>query len=78
LQPYTEPTLKALGAAGKKRVDVFFPGFVADCLETLEEIGIAGRRAFLAAGGEEFYVVPCLNASPEWIAALASIARGSG
>lgn len=78
LQPYTEPTLVALAAAGKQRVDVFCPGFVADCLETLEEIGIAARRAFLAAGGRELYVVPCLNDSPEWIAALADIARGTG
>lgn len=78
LQPYTEPTLRALAAAGKKRVDVLCPGFVADCLETLEEIGIAGKRSFLRAGGSEFYLVPCLNDSPEWIAALAAIARGSG
>jgi ferrochelatase len=78
LQPYTEPTLVALAAAGKRRVDVFCPGFVADCLETLEEIGIAARRAFQAAGGAEFYLVPCLNDSPEWIAALADVARGTG
>lgn len=78
LQPYTEPTLVRLAAAGKQRIDVFCPGFVADCLETLEEIGMAARRAFLAAGGSDFYLLPCLNDSPEWIAALASIARGSG
>lgn len=78
LQPYTEPTLVALAAAGERRVDVFCPGFVADCLETLEEIGIGARRAFLAAGGAQFYLLPCLNDSPDWIAALAEIARGSG
>ena len=78
LEPYTEPTLVALAAAGKKRVDVFCPGFVADCLETLEEIDIAARHAFLAAGGTAFYRVPCLNDSPEWIAALAAIARATG
>ena len=78
LQPYTEPTLVSLAAAGTKRVDVFCPGFVADCLETLEEIGITARRAFLAAGGTGFYLVPCLNDSPDWIAALADIVRGSG
>ncbi len=78
LQPYTEPTLVALAAAGKKRVDVFCPGFVADCLETLEEIGLTARRAFHAAGGAEFYLLPCLNDSPEWIDALADIARGTG
>ncbi|MGH8725808.1 MAG: ferrochelatase [Burkholderiales bacterium] len=74
LQPYTEATLKALGAEGLKRVDVVCPGFVSDCLETLEEIGIAARRAFLAAGGREFYLVSCLNESPEWIEALALMA----
>jgi ferrochelatase len=78
LQPYTEPTLVALAGAGARRVDVFCPGFVADCLETLEEIGIAARHAFLAAGGQAFYQVPCLNDSPDWIAALADIARGTG
>jgi protoporphyrin/coproporphyrin ferrochelatase len=73
LQPYTEPTLLALAAAGMKRVDVFCPGFVADCLETLEEIGITARHRFLQAGGSELHLVPCLNDSPEWIAALAEI-----
>ena len=75
LQPYTEPTLVALASEGMKRVDVVCPGFVADCLETLEEIGITARRAFLTAGGDELYLVSCLNDSPEWISALAQIAR---
>jgi ferrochelatase len=78
LQPYTEPTLKELAKAGLERVDVVCPGFVCDCLETLEEIGIAARRAFLAAGGREFYLVSCLNESSEWIEALAELARGIG
>jgi ferrochelatase len=78
LQPYTEPTLKALAMDGIKRVDVICPGFVSDCLETLEEIGIAARRAFLDAGGGEFYPVSCLNESPDWISALAELARGIG
>lgn len=73
LQPYTEPTLVALAAAGMERVDVFCPGFVADCLETLEEIGITARTKFRQAGGRELKLVPCLNDSPEWIAALAEI-----
>ena len=68
---------KALAAAGTKRVDVVCPGFVSDCLETLEEIGITARRAFHAAGGREMNLVPCLNDSPEWIDALAQIARGA-
>jgi len=76
LQPYTQPTLVAMANAGAKRVDVVCPGFVSDCLETLEEIGITARKAFLAAGGREFHLVPCLNESPEWIAALERIALG--
>ena len=50
------------------------PGFVADCLETLEEIGIEGRDTFLAAGGKDFHLIPCLNDSPAWIDALAKLA----
>jgi protoporphyrin/coproporphyrin ferrochelatase len=75
LQPYTEPTLVELARAGQKRVDVICPGFVSDCLETLEELGIAARRAFLQAGGRELHLLSCLNESAEWISALAQIAR---
>ena len=75
LQPYTEPTLQALAASGVKRVDVMCPGFVADCLETLEEIAQEARAAFLAAGGESFSYVPCLNDSPPWIDALTALAE---
>ena len=75
LQPYTQPTLEELARAGLKRVDVVCPGFVADCLETLEEIGIEARHAFLEAGGKEFHALHCLNEEPEWIAALAAIVR---
>lgn len=75
LEPYTEPTLQALAAAGTKRVDVMCPGFVADCLETLEEIAQEARHAFLEAGGEAFSYVPCLNDSPAWIDALAALAE---
>jgi len=74
LQPYTEPTLVELARAGTQRVDVLCPGFVADCLETLEEIGIGGKKAFLTHGGREFHLISCLNESPEWIDALAAIA----
>ncbi len=76
LKPYTEPTLVALAKEGVGRVDVFCPGFVADCLETLEEIDQEARAAFLAAGGKEFGYIPCLNDQHEWIAALAGIAIG--
>ena len=75
LEPYTEPTLRELGASGVARVDVLCPGFPADCLETLEEIAIEGRDAFLQAGGKEFHYIPCLNDRSEWITALAGIAE---
>lgn len=74
LQPYTEPVLVALARGGASRVDVICPGFVSDCLETLEEIAIEARQSFLAAGGKEFHALPCLNEAPEWIAALGRIA----
>ncbi|RZL95128.1 MAG: ferrochelatase [Variovorax sp.] len=75
LEPYTEPTLRALGAGGTGRVDVMCPGFPADCLETLEEIAMEGREAFLHAGGKEFHYIPALNDSPAWITALTAIAE---
>ncbi len=74
LQPYTAATLVELARSGIGRVDVFCPGFAADCLETLEEIDQEARATFLGAGGKEFGHVACLNDSPEWIAALAEIA----
>lgn len=73
LQPYTEPTLIELARSGLQSVDVLCPGFVSDCLETLEEIDIGARHAFMDAGGKRFSYVPCLNESPDWIAALAQI-----
>ena len=74
LEPYTEPTLIALGQSGVKRVDVMCPGFVSDCLETLEEIDQEVREAFLHAGGQTFHYIPCLNDSPAWIDALSQVA----
>lgn len=76
IQPYTEPTLVELARSGVARVDVVCPGFVSDCLETLEEIDLGARHAFLAAGGKTFHYIPCLNERPEWIAALESIVSG--
>lgn len=73
LQPYTAATLEALGKAGTRRVDVFCPGFVSDCLETLEEIGMEVKQTFLGAGGKEFHAIGCLNEQPLWIAALADL-----
>jgi ferrochelatase len=75
LQPYTAPTLHALGAGGVRRVDIMCPGFPADCLETLEEIAIEGRQEFLKAGGQEYRYIPCLNGSPDFIRALTRLAQ---
>lgn len=77
LQPYTEPTLVELARSGVASVDVACPGFVCDCLETLEEIDLAARHAYLDAGGKRFAYIPCLNEAPEWIDALAQISAGS-
>lgn len=74
LQPYTEPTLESLARGGLARADVVCPGFPSDCLETLEELGIGAREAFLAAGGKEFHLVPCLNEDDRFIGALGDIA----
>ena len=74
LTPYTQPMLVALGKEGIGRVDVACPGFVSDCLETLEEIAQEGQVAFLKAGGREYHYIPCLNERPAWIAALADLA----
>jgi ferrochelatase len=70
LKPYTDQVLAELPKRGVKRLLVICPAFVSDCLETLEEIGIRGRETFLAAGGEDFTQIPCLNEHPLWIAAL--------
>ena len=75
IEPYTVSTLADYGRRGMRRLDVICPGFVADCLETLEEIGIEGREIFLGAGGGEFHLLPCLNERADWIRALAEIVR---
>lgn len=61
LQPYTDATLVGFPAKGIKKIAVVAPAFVSDCLETLEEIAMEGKEEFLAAGGEEFHYIPCLN-----------------
>lgn len=73
LKPYTTATLEALGKAGTRRVDVICPGFTADCLETLEEIGMEGKGDFLQAGGGEYHYIPALNDRPLWIQALTDL-----
>ena len=75
LEPSTDATLEALGRAGTRSVDVLCPGFRIDCLETLDEIDRESRQVFLAAGGERFHYIPCLNDRPEQIALLADLAR---
>lgn len=68
LQPYTDLELERFGREGKvRKLLVMCPAFVTDCLETLEEIAMAGQESFLEAGGEEFTQVPCLNEHPSWI-----------
>ncbi|NYT23298.1 ferrochelatase [Alcaligenaceae bacterium] len=75
LQPYTEPTLREWARAGVASVDVMCPGFLADCLETLEEIQMQCRDAFLQEGGRAFRYIPCLNGDPAWVRGLADIVQ---
>jgi len=75
LQPYTDAEFRRLPAAGRKRLLVITPAFVADCLETLEEIRLTGRRTFLEAGGESFEHIPCLNDQAPYIDFLAGRVR---
>ncbi len=67
LKPYTDLVLRDFPGKGIKKIAVLCPAFVTDCLETLEEIDLAGRKEFLAAGGESFTMIPCLNDQPVWI-----------
>jgi protoporphyrin/coproporphyrin ferrochelatase len=75
IQPHTDVTVAAMAGRGIKRLAVLCPAFVADCLETLEEIGIRARDSFRAAGGDELTLVPCVNAAPEWADAVAAMVR---
>jgi ferrochelatase len=75
IQPYTDDLLVELVNGGVKRLLVTCPSFVSDCLETLEEIGIRAKKDFIAAGGEDLKIVPCLNSDPDWIQAVASMVR---
>jgi ferrochelatase len=75
LQPYTSETVRALAAQGVKRIAVLTPGFVADCLETLEEIGVENAGYFRAAGGERFAALPCLNDSEDGMRVIETIVR---
>jgi ferrochelatase len=73
VQPYTDEVLQQLPQQGVKHLAVTCPAFVADNLETLEEIGIQGRETFLEAGGESFQLIPCMNDDDAWVEALARI-----
>lgn len=73
LKPYTDETLKALPGQGTRSIDVFCPGFSADCLETIEEINEENREYFMEAGGQGFNYIPCLNATPGHIQALVQL-----
>jgi len=73
IKPYTTATLLELGKKKTKRVDVVCPGFVADCLETLEEIAQEGKEDFQHAGGGEYHYIPCLNERDDWIHALTDL-----
>jgi ferrochelatase len=73
--PQTEDLLRALAAKGVKRVAIACPAFVADCLETLEEIAMRARDAFIQAGGEELRLIPSLNSNPAWVETVANWIR---
>jgi protoporphyrin/coproporphyrin ferrochelatase len=77
IRPFTDEVLPQLARRGHRRVAVVCPSFVADCLETVEEIGIRGRQMFLDAGGEALLLVPSLNAHPLWVDAVVRWVRGS-
>ncbi|HUO54774.1 MAG TPA: ferrochelatase [Rhodoblastus sp.] len=75
LKPYTIDTVKELAAQGVKKIAVIAPGFFSDCLETLEELGVENRRAFVEAGGADFALLPCLNDSMGGMDVIADVVR---
>jgi ferrochelatase len=75
IRPYTDVVIPELAGKGVKRLAVFCPAFVADCLETLEEIGIRAKEQFLGAGGEALTLVPSLNTHPSWVRGLTRMLR---
>jgi ferrochelatase len=75
IKPYTDEVLPQLAARGKKRIAVMCPAFTADCLETLEEIGIRAQEDWKKAGGDELVLVPSLNATPRWVDAVLGMIR---
>jgi len=77
IRPYTDEVLPELAKKGVKRVAVYCPAFVADCLETLEEIGIRAKEDFAAAGGDDLRLIPSLNDDPGWVRVAARLVRQS-
>jgi ferrochelatase len=77
IKPYTDIRLDELAQSGVKRLAVCCPSFVADCLETLEEIGIRAKDQFLAAGGEDLVLIPCVNSSDTWVRACTEMVTRS-
>jgi ferrochelatase len=77
IRPHTDQVLPELAGAGVRRLAVLCPSFVADCLETLEEIGIRARAQWQALGGEDFLLVPSLNAEPDWVECVADLVRSA-
>ncbi|HVG57530.1 MAG TPA: ferrochelatase [Hyalangium sp.] len=75
IKPYTDLVLPELAQKGVKRLAVMCPAFVADCLETLEEVGLRAREQFLESGGESLTLVPSLNAHPAWVDAVVRLVR---
>lgn len=75
IEPYTDGVLSDLVSNGVRRLAVLTPSFTADCLETLEEIGIRLRTQWLDEGGEDLALIPCVNSTPTWTAALAGMVR---
>lgn len=73
LRPYTDETLKQLATRGFDRLAVFCPGFIADCLETLEEIGSLGKEQYQHAGGGDYRLIPCLNVDDAWVEGMRAI-----
>jgi protoporphyrin/coproporphyrin ferrochelatase len=75
LKPYTDHELIRFAQSGVRRLRVICPAFVSDCLETIEEIGMRGRESFLAAGGTDFELIPCLNTHPLWVQTLEAMTQ---
>ncbi|WP_298626016.1 ferrochelatase [uncultured Legionella sp.] len=75
IKPYTDDVLRELADKGIKRLAITCPSFVADCIETLEEIGMRAREQWMALGGEQFTLIPCMNDTPEWINAMKQIVQ---